>query len=63
MAGLRREPDGAHTLHAPCGLDALFAMETARSHPDAFTADCVGKQRRLQALWPEMTGRGADSYR
>lgn len=58
MAGLRREADGSHTLIAPRGLDALFAMEITPAHPDAFTADFVAKTKRLQALWPEVTRAG-----
>ncbi|MFW6413483.1 MAG: nucleotidyltransferase family protein [Oceanicaulis sp.] len=61
MAGLRREADGGHTLIAPRGLDALFAMEMTPTRPGAWTPDFIDKVDRLRALWPEMTapGRGA----
>lgn len=55
MAGLCREADGAHTLLAPRGLDAMFAMEIAPVSAQAQTADFEEKTQRMRAVWPELT--------
>lgn len=54
MVGVRREADGAHTLLAPRGLDAVFAMEIAPVSAQAHTADFAKKSKRMRAIWPEL---------
>lgn len=54
MVGLRREADGSHTLLAPRGLDAVFAMEIAPVSAQAHTADFAKKIQRMRAVWPEL---------
>ncbi|MGX6648915.1 nucleotidyltransferase family protein [Maricaulaceae bacterium MS644] len=54
MVGLRRGADGAHTLLAPRGLDAVFAMEIAPASAQADTADFAKKSQRMRAVWPEL---------